>query len=441
MLLIYLIFPAAYFLDIDADDKNELIVSSSFEGKAEENIWLFKNTGTNDNWPVWEWVQHNFLQDQMIDLGAFSKPTIIDYDLNGLDDVLISNRGLASGSNANVYTSYLSLYKNVGTIHAPIFDLVEKDWMGFSSLNLSHIKTTFGDLDADGDEDLIFGDYWGKIFYVENIAMTGSNINFNLNNIIELDLDVGYFATPYLTDIDEDGDLDILSGEAQGRVFYFKNEGNPESFSFILENNFYGQIDVRPDDSALGYSVPYLFRPKSGLSRKLLVGNIEGKVFSYQGIDESLPIFELLDTEIQDINTGAHSSPTVLNKDPEDGGFLISGSIRGGLQLYEFQENLFLNTIPDIQKNNQVQKLNVYPNPITGNQIYLEFPLFPSIQKGTIYFINPLGQIIKSKELNLNPKQQKYSIKLSELNLQHGLNKVLWRSNDGIFFFHANLIK
>ncbi len=434
-------FPAAYFLDMNNDNKKELVISSSFNGKAENNIWLYNNLDNENEWPVWEFDKDNFLQDEMIDHGAYSNPTIVDYDLDELPDLIISNRGIATGPNANIYSAYLSLYKNTGSLDSPEFELIEKDWMGFSNLNYSHIKATFGDLDNDGDSDLIFGDYFGKIFYLENIAILGQSMNFDLNNIIELDLDVGYFATPHLVDIDNDGDFDILSGEAQGRVFYYKNNGNSEDFSFELENDFYGAIDVRPQNSVLGYSVPFLFSPNLDSSRILFVGTIEGKVLSFKGVDESFTNFESIDSDLQFVETGANASPTVLSNDMDEG-FLIIGGIRGGLQLYEFDEDLFLNAISLNQSNsNESVQLKVYPNPFQNGYLNLEFPYLPNSQKGMVYIINSLGQITFSNSLNLNQNKVKYDLNISEHEIHNGVNVILWVSEDGMDRLYSLLVK
>lgn len=427
-------FPAAYFLDLNNDAINELIVSSSFSGKAENNIWLYKNNNENE-WPEWEFVKDNFLQDNMIDNGAYNNPTFTDYNLDDLPDLIISNRGIASGENANIYTSYLSLYENIGSLDSPAFKLIEKDWMGLSSLNFSHIKTTFEDLDSDGDKDLVLGEYFGNLYFMENIASVGESMSFDLNNILNLGLDVGYFSTPYLADIDKDGDFDIISGEAQGRVFYYKNTGTSAQFNFELESDFYGSIDVRPNNSNLGYSVPFLFNPSSDpdSSRILIVGNIEGKIISFKGVDEGYTNFEVTNPEFQIIDTGANASPTALYKNSTEG-FIITGGIRGGLQLYEYANNLLLNT-PYLNppSDPELLKLKIYPNPLQNQQLNIEFPFKSKSIRGMIYITNSLGRITYSNPLNIQKEISKYSLSIKNNEISKGINNIVWISNDGNF--------
>ncbi len=85
---------------------------------------------------------------------------------------------------------------------------------------------TFGDLDGDGDLDVLAGEKLGNLLYFENTgtasapAFSGPQTNpFGL-------ADVGDFSTPTFADLDGDGDLDVLAGGLHGSLFYFKNIQN-----------------------------------------------------------------------------------------------------------------------------------------------------------------------------------------------------------------------
>ena len=402
-------FPAAYLLDINSNGQKELLITSSFEGKAEDNIWLYQNAGTNAN-PVWQKEQSNFLQNQMIDVGANAQPTFVDYNLDGLQDLVLSNRGLATGDNANIYISYLSLFRNTGTGSNPTFELVEKDWMNLSALNLREVKVTFGDLDGDGDSDLIMGEYVGKIFYIENIAAAGAEIKLDMSNVVELGFDVGNLACPQLVDVDEDGLLDLLVGEVQGRVFYYNNVGTFENYAFMLTNNFYGSIDVRPPNSSLGFSSPFLFRPAPGQNRILLVGNVEGEVFGYSGVDDQLTIFGPVLPELSIIHTGANAAPAVLYSDDMDQHYLMAGTIRGGVQLYQFTDEISgLDDVPFLAYA-KTNAINVFPNPVVGSKATLEFGNVNTPQPGVLYVYNCFGNKVYECPLDLKRGKRHYEV-------------------------------
>lgn len=100
-------------------------------------------------------------------------------------------------------------------------------------------KPALGDLDGDGDKDLLLGQRNGRILFFENQGR-GKPIPFRLmNEALSAQpptaktpdapqgiIDVGENAAPALVDMDKDGDLDLFVGAANGRLQYYANEGN-----------------------------------------------------------------------------------------------------------------------------------------------------------------------------------------------------------------------
>lgn len=81
------------------------------------------------------------------------------------------------------------------------------------------------DLDGDGTLDLVAGNFLGTFgfFKGEGEGRFAPKATW-LKNGDDL-LRVGMHSDPFLTDWDGDGDLDLLSGSAEGGAFLFVNEG------------------------------------------------------------------------------------------------------------------------------------------------------------------------------------------------------------------------
>lgn len=353
-------FPASYYLDVDNDSINDLLVAPNAPSASENftGILFFKNTGSTSA-PVFHFVKNSFLQDEMIETGEGNYPVFFDYDGDGLKDLIIGNYGYFNPSGN--FISELSLYKNNGTSSIPSFQLVTRDYANISSLGLNGVYPAFGDLDGDGDEDMILGDYAGEIHFFTNTAPPGNSASFTLTASSYKGIDVGDFAAPQLADLNRDGLQDLIIGKRNGMLSYFQNLGTTGNADFSSSPTIdsLGGVNVREQGNYTGYSIPFL--TDSSGSFKLFVGSERGYVYLYDHIDGNIGgTFSMVDSMIKGIQEGNRVSVSGADINNDNKLDLVVGNYQGGCAIYlqNITGNLSARPVDIL-----TEKLTVVPNP------------------------------------------------------------------------------
>lgn len=330
-------FPAAFWLDVDNDYRNDLIVAPNGLNVSENftGIWFYKNFGDNSI-PLFQFQKKSFLQDQMIEVGENAYPVFFDYNSDGLLDIVIGNYGYYAPTGN--YPSSLALFKNTGTNTSPSFELITRDYTGLNQYGFSAVFPAFGDLDGDGDYDMLIGEYFGYLHHFENIAPGGSAADFVLINPQYKDIDVGKFSAPQITDVNGDSLPDLLVGEINGNINYFRNTGTMQNPEYFMETDSFGKVDVRVKPGVpgyTGYSIPWLARWDSTGYLILLVGTKSGGIYRYTGIEGNLTgKFTLTDTLFSGIYEGVQSSVSGGDINGDSVPDLIIGNLAGGVTIY-----------------------------------------------------------------------------------------------------------
>ncbi len=231
-------YNAPFFADLDGDRDPDLFVGvlgGAFNpirtGAA--NFYFFENTG-GMNFAL---RTRQFLK--MIDVGTESIPALADLDGDGDLDLLLANKIAPT----RFESAELFYFENTGTPRAPVFRQ-----RGLLPMHRAfHYAPAPGDLDGDGDLDLLVGSWTrGRIAYYRNdgAADPGSPPTFTLVSDEYLRLSRGSNATPALADIDADGDLDLFVGEFSGTINFYRNDGTPQAPAFTLVSDEYLGVDV-----------------------------------------------------------------------------------------------------------------------------------------------------------------------------------------------------
>ena len=359
------VFPAAFFIDIDNDNKKDLIVAPNIEGSAAnvDNVWYYKNVSMGDT-AIFQFEGRNFLLESSLDFGALSHPVFTDLDGDGDLDLIVATASYYIGN--NVFRKSLFAYEQIGIGHTSTYRLISDDYANLRQYNFDKMAPTFADLDGDGDNDIIIGLANGTLVYVQNIG-TAQQANYTTPIPNYKGIDIGNAATPTLFDLDNDGDLDLVIGEMNGNLNYFENIGtsNMAQFSSTPTSDRFGYIDARVN-GVEGYTAPLFFNWKGDII--LFLGRENGDILIYNKIKNNLQgTFQLIEN-MPKVKEGKHSTIAVQQSLNADAIECFVGNVRGGLGAYTYNNPLIHIDEVWAPKNN----IKVYPNPTQNQDIYIE---------------------------------------------------------------------
>ena len=360
------------FADLDQDGDSELFIgvqSGVFGTDFKDNFLFYENVGS-DTVASFIHKRNSFLKT--LDFGSASVPVFADIDNDGDDDLFVGNEfnDELPGLRGTVF--FLS---NSGEQNMYLFNLEDSTY--FPDLTGNNLVPAFGDLDSDGDLDAIIGDWNGKLYHYNNSGTSESAV-FEYRGQF-LDLDVGGLAHPSLGDIDGDNDIDLLVGNDNGKILYWRNIGTPNAPEFYLET----------EDLFKGIEIGFKTAPRIvDLDRDgnldILIGTLGGQLFS---AFENGGIWST--QEFKEIPfAGKQIAPAVTDLDGDGHFEMMLGSIDGGLQLFRLDNSLGVKVV--VPSPEKIKLIKAYPNPF-NNHLTISFTV---LSQGFVNFsiFDLLGQ-------------------------------------------------
>ncbi|MBF0288113.1 MAG: VCBS repeat-containing protein [SAR324 cluster bacterium] len=293
-------FSVPHVTDFDKDQKLDLLV-----GDIDGNVLIWLNRGS-----------------KKVEPEETNKPAVISNSIERTDE-----NALQQGEDT-VELDPIALeeelqQKEVDLPFAPVYTLITKQYINLA--NSRRLVPAFFDMDVDGDLDLLIGTKEGFLFQYMNEG-TVAEPNWTLISKRFLEYNNGENATPVFGDVDQDGDADLLVGNARGTLEYWENQGTVDFPEFIKNPTVFQGI------TGGVHSRPALIDINQDGLLDLLIGNFKGQLVHYlQSSTDTGRSFQLIHRRYLGLDLGIGASPTAADLNNDKNQELIIGSDHGDI--------------------------------------------------------------------------------------------------------------
>jgi hypothetical protein len=290
-------FIAPTITDIDGDGLLDLIV-----GKHDGKLVHYEQT---NNQSLDFALITNFFNN--IDIGEEATPVFIDVDNDSCLDLFIGE-----------YQGNVNHYEQ-NEPYSSVFNFVTHS---FNNIDIGERSApAFTDLNYDGRLDLFIGEENGKINHYSQQEENSYTFNYE-NDFDYMNFDAG--TAPIFTDLDSDGFIDMLIGDASGNIKLYEQSGNPNSEIFYEASTFFNEIDVGE------FAAPIVYDIDSDGFLDMIIGKGDGRLNHYVQSANDPDVFYLVNSFFNEIDVGAMSAPCLFDIDNDNLLDLIIGSFDYG---------------------------------------------------------------------------------------------------------------
>ena len=161
-------------------------------------------------------------------------------------------------------------------------------------------RPQFVDIDGDGDSDLFLQENTGDLMFFE-FDDRGEGFPLHWLTYKFQDLDIGEWFR--FVDLDQDGDFDLLAEQPYSYIRYYRNEGSPEFPDFVLAADSLKDTDGQPVFSDR-QNIPNVTDIDNDGFLDLFIGRLDGTLTRYESIgrdENEIPQFELVTERFENI--------------------------------------------------------------------------------------------------------------------------------------------
>ncbi len=284
------------------------------------SVFLMQNEGSPTQ-PQLQCTSNNYPANNPMYTYGFNQPTFVDIDGDGDLDMI-------NGVLNNMQRHGFWYYRNEGSATAPDFQFKTKDFLSVIDAG-SYVHPVFIDIENDNDLDLITGNLDGQLWLFRNNG-TPAMPSFALDDTAFGGVVGNYTYAPAFVDIDHDGDKDLFVGRFDGKIKFYRNTG------CNCVSQFVGEVFLTDTISVGQNAVPFFTDIDGDGDADLFVGKANGQINFYRndGSDTNF-IPNLISTAYLGIALGENAKPVFADIDHDSDSDLFVGSTKGTIEFYE----------------------------------------------------------------------------------------------------------